>query len=136
MDPVAVKSVAIGLMMSQTASDSLLRELHNCRNVGFGVVVGVEAGVGTAAVVAVGFGAALNVTPLLQTSRVPDLTQVNFFPPAMDVAPAFAHFAPAFTAASAEVPLKINAPRISGVKARMLLRMLKVKPSQCSFSMP
>ena len=124
-------------MMSQTSSDSLLSDPHNCLNVGFGVEVGVgvEVAVGAAAAVAVGLGAALIATPLFHTNRVPDLTQVNFFPPEIEVAPAFVHFAPAFTAAPAEVPLRISVPTISGVKAWMLLRMLKVKPSQCTFSM-
>ena len=47
-----------------------------------------------------GFGAAaLSATPLFHTNRVPDLMQVNFLPPAVAVAPAFVHFAPALTAA-------------------------------------
>jgi hypothetical protein len=47
-----------------------------------------------------GFGAAaLIVTPLFQTSFVPDVMQVNFFPPAFTVAPALVHLAPALTAA-------------------------------------
>ena len=139
LDPAPVKSEAIGLMMSQTASDSLLSDPHNCLNVGFGVEVGdgeeVEAGDGTASAVAVAFGAALTATPLFQTNRVPDLTQVNFFPAAIAVAPALVHFAPAFTAALAEVPLRISVPTMSGVRSWMLLRMLKVKPLQWSFSM-
>jgi hypothetical protein len=127
----------MGLIMSQTASDSLLSEPHNCLIVGFGVEVGVgvEVAVGAAAAVAVGLGAALTATPLFRTNRVPDLTQVNFLPAEIAVTPAFVHFAPAFTAAPAEVPLRISVPTISGVKAWMLLRMLKVKPSQCTFSM-
>jgi hypothetical protein len=129
----------MGLIMSQTASDSLLSEPHNCLIVGFGVEVGVGVGVevevGAATGVKVGFGAALIANPLFHTNRVPDLTQVNFFPPEIEVAPAFVHFAPAFTAAPAEVPLRISVPTISGVKAWMLLRILKVKPSQCTFSM-
>jgi hypothetical protein len=39
-------------------------------------------------------------TPLFQTSFVPDLMQVNFFPDAVAVDPAFVHFAPAFGAAA------------------------------------
>jgi hypothetical protein len=46
-----------------------------------------------------GFGAALIFTPLFQTSFVPDLMQVNFFPPETEVAPTFVHLAPALTAA-------------------------------------
>jgi hypothetical protein len=125
----------MGLITSQTASESLLSEPHNCLIVGFGVEVGVgiEVEVGAATGVKVGFGAALIATPLFHTNRVPDLMQVYFFPPEIEVAPAFVHFTPAFTAASAEVPLRISVPTISGVKAWMLLRMLKVKPSQCTF---
>jgi hypothetical protein len=36
---------------------------------------------------------------LFQTSFVPDLMQVNFFPPETEVAPTFVHLAPALTAA-------------------------------------
>jgi hypothetical protein len=90
-------------MMSQTASDSLLSDPHNCLNVSFGVGVGVGVAVGVAVgegegvaeAVAVGFGAALIATPLFQTNRVPDLTHVNFFPPEIEVAPAFEHELPA-----------------------------------------
>ena len=47
-----------------------------------------------------GFGAAaLIATPLFHTKRVPDLMQVNFLPPAVAVAPALVHLAPALTAA-------------------------------------
>ena len=68
-----------------------------------GVGVGVAAGVGSTGLktgFGDGFGAALTATPLFQTSFVPDLTQVNFFPAEIDVAPAFVHFAPALTAAN------------------------------------
>jgi hypothetical protein len=44
-------------------------------------------------------------TPLFQTSFVPDLMQVNFFPPVVDVAPAFGHLAPAFAAAKEGVAI-------------------------------
>jgi hypothetical protein len=37
---------------------------------------------------------------LFHTSFVPDLTQVNFFPAAVAVIPAFVHLAPALTAAN------------------------------------
>jgi hypothetical protein len=46
-----------------------------------------------------GFGAAFTVTPLFQIKRVPDLMHVNFLPPAVAVAPALVHLAPALTAA-------------------------------------
>ena len=83
---------------------------------GIGVAVGVDTGVGIGVGVATGvgdgvgstglntgfrfgFAAALTATPLFQTSLLPDLTQVYFLPPAVDVAPAFVHLAPALTAA-------------------------------------
>jgi hypothetical protein len=56
------------------------------------VSVEVDAGVGFGA-------AALIVTPLFQTSLLPDLMQVYFLPSVVDVAPAFVHLAPALTAA-------------------------------------
>jgi hypothetical protein len=65
--------------------------------------VGVGAGVGSTGLktgLAEGFGAAFTATPLFQTSLLPDLMQVNFFPADVDVAPAFVHFAPALTAAN------------------------------------
>ena len=64
--------------------------------------VGVPAGVGSTGLktgFGDGFGAAFTATPLFQTSFVPDLMQVNFFPPETEVAPAFMHLAPALTAA-------------------------------------
>jgi hypothetical protein len=129
-NPLPFRSEGMGLIMSQTASESLISDPNNCLSVGAALVVGTSVAVG----VAFGVAAAFTATPLFHTKRVPDLTQVNFFPPEIEVAPAFVHFAPAFTAASAEVPLRISVPTISGVKAWMLLRMLKVKPSQCTFS--
>ena len=57
-----------------------------------GVGVGVGVGVGSTGVktgLGVGFGAALMATPLFQTSFVPDLTHVNFFPDAVAVVPAW-----------------------------------------------
>ena len=47
-----------------------------------------------------GLGAALTAMPLFQTSFVPDLTQVNFLPEAVEVDPAFVHLAPALAAAN------------------------------------
>jgi hypothetical protein len=72
-------------------------------DVGVGVATGVGIGVGSTGLntgFRFGFGAALTVTPLFQTSLVPDLMHVNFLPPAVAVAPAFVHFAPALTAAN------------------------------------
>jgi hypothetical protein len=61
----------------------------------------VGVGVGSTGVkTGFGFGAALIVTPLFQTSFLPDLMQVNFLPPAVAVDPALVHFAPAFGAAA------------------------------------
>jgi len=62
-------------------------------------MVGVAVGVGVMVGVAVGAGF-LTTTPLFHTNLVPDLTQVNFFPADIDVAPAFEHLAPAFGAAA------------------------------------
>jgi hypothetical protein len=39
-------------------------------------------------------------TPLFQTSFEPDFMQVNFFPPAVAVAPIFVHLAPDFGVAA------------------------------------
>ena len=54
------------------------------------------------------------VTPLFQTNLEPDLTQVNFFPPEIEVAPAFVHFEPALTAATAEAPASRSEQMIKG----------------------
>jgi hypothetical protein len=74
--------------------------------VGVGVAEGVGVGVGVGSTglktgFNSGFAAAFTDTPLFQTRIFPDLTQVYFFPPAVAVAPAFVHFAPAFGAAEA-----------------------------------
>jgi len=71
--------------------------------VGVGVGTGVGVGVGSTGLntgFRFGFGAALTATPLFQTSLVPDLMHVNFLPPAVAIAPALVHFAPALTAAN------------------------------------
>ena len=73
---------------------------------GVGVMVGVGEGegvdIGEGVDVGVGEGIGfLTTTPLFQINLLPDLTQVNFFPADIDVAPAFEHLAPAFTAAVA-----------------------------------
>jgi hypothetical protein len=81
--------------------------------VGVGVVVGVGAGVGSGVGVGVGvgstglntgfgtgLGATFTVTPLFQTSFIPDLMQVNFFPLAVAVVPALLHLAPALGVAA------------------------------------
>jgi hypothetical protein len=69
--------------------------------VGLGLGVGVGVGsTGFKTGLGDGFGAALIVTPLLHTSFVPDLTQVNFFPEAVAVVPALVHLAPALGVAA------------------------------------
>ena len=70
---------------------------------GDGVGVGVPpiAPIGSPMAVGVGLGdAALIVTPLFQTSFVPDLMQVNFLPEAIAVEPALVHLAPALGVAA------------------------------------
>jgi hypothetical protein len=95
--------------------------LENVRSfrVGVGVGVGVNTGVGVGVGIKVGVGVEvgsgigvevgdgdttgdglMTATPLFQTSFVPDLTQVNFFPDAVAVDPAFVHLAPALGAAA------------------------------------
>ena len=97
--------------------------LSQVKTIGAGVGVGVGVGVGTGVGVGVGvtsgvgagegvgstgfntgfrfgFGAAFVGVPLFQTSLVPDLTHVNFFPLAVAVAPAFVHLAPALGVAA------------------------------------
>ena len=66
--------------------------------VGVGEGEGVDIGEGVGVAEGVGF---LTTTPLFQINLLPDLTQVNFLPADIDVAPAFEHLAPAFTAAVA-----------------------------------
>ena len=74
----------------------------NGAGVEVGVGVGVDSGVGEGEGVGVGVATGegfLTTTPLFQTSLLPDLIQVNFFPATVDVAPAFVHLAPALAAA-------------------------------------
>jgi hypothetical protein len=71
--------------------------------VGVGVGVGVGSGIGDGEGVGVGVATGdgfLIATPLFQTSFVPDLTQVNFFPLAVAVVPALLHLAPALGVAA------------------------------------
>ncbi len=77
--------------------------------VGVGVATNVGVGVGSAGLntgFGFGFAAALTETPLFQISLLPDLTQVYFFPPVVEVAPAFVHLAPALTAAKDGAAIK------------------------------
>jgi hypothetical protein len=94
---------------------------------------GREAEVGFA--VGVGVTVALIATPLFHTNLVPDLTQVNFFPPEIEVAPAFTHFEPALTAANAEDPANKSDQMMIGATSRRSLRMSKFKPWRGSYSM-
>jgi hypothetical protein len=80
---------------------------------GVGVAEGVGDGVGVGSSglktgLSDGFGAALIATPLFHTSLVPDLMQVNFLPPAVAVAPAFVHFAPALGVAASSGVVKVS----------------------------
>jgi len=60
---------------------------------GDGEGAGTGAGAGTLA------GAALTTTPLSQTSALPFLTQVYFFPETVEICPAFLQTEPGLTAA-------------------------------------
>ena len=76
---------------------------------GDGVGDGVGSGsVGLKTGFSEGFGAALIATPLFQTSLLPDLMQVNFLPPAVEVAPTFVHFAPALGAVAWRGVVKVS----------------------------
>ncbi len=90
---------------------------------GFGVAVieDVGVGVGLGEPAGNGFGTALIVTPLLQTSFFPDLTHVNFLPAAVAVAPALVHLAPALTAAKDGAEIKDSD---SSSATRTLLRVI------------
>jgi hypothetical protein len=92
-----------------------------------GVGTGLEVGDDSGTLVTAGVG--FIATPLFHTNFVPDLTQVNFFPPEIEVAPAFTHFVPALTAATAEVPASKSDQMIKGATIRRPLRMSKFKPS-------
>jgi hypothetical protein len=74
--------------------------------VGVGDATGVGAGVGVAA--GIGFGLAATLTPLLQTSLLPDLMQVYFKPLIVEVFFNLGHEAPAFVTACAVLGAKIN----------------------------
>jgi hypothetical protein len=94
---------------------------------GVGVADGVGEGVGVGSTglntgFKSGFAAAFTVTPLFQTSFVPDLTQVYFFPADTDVAPALVHLAPALTAAFEGAATKEKV-RITDRRINNFLRM-------------
>ena len=96
---------------------------------GVGVAVGEGVGVGVGSTglktgFKSGFAAAFADTPLFHTRIFPDLTQVYFLPPAVAVAPAFVHFAPAFGAADAIGEI-IPRTRPIETRSRSFLRMGK-----------
>ena len=100
--------------------------------VGVGVTEGVGSGVGDGEGVGVGVGFGVGVatgegfliaTPLFQTSFVPDLMQVNFFPDAVAVDPAFVHFDPAFGAAAWRGVARVRIKTIAS--PRYLLRCMR-----------
>jgi hypothetical protein len=77
---------------------------------GEGVCVGVGVGVGVGVATGAGFFIA---TPLFQTSFVPVLTQVYFFPDAVAVDPAFVHLVPALGAAALSGVAKVRSRAIA-----------------------
>ena len=89
--------------------------------VGVGVGDGVGSGVGVGVGVATGEGF-LIATPLFQTSLVPDLMQVNFFPDAVAVDPAFVHLVPALGAAALSGVARVRSKTIAS--PRYLLRCM------------
>ena len=91
--------------------------------VGVGVAVGAAEGVEVGVATGVGFVATLTAMPLFQRRRVPDLMQVNFFPPEIVVDPAFAHFAPALIPAALSGAAKRPNRRIRTItcKARFFI---------------
>ena len=89
--------------------------------VGFGVAVGVGSDVGT------GPGAAFFTgTPLLHTSFLPDLIQVNFKPFTVEVIPAFLQMTPCLTAPLAEVAVR-SEPARTTTQILAAMRMPKGK---------
>ena len=76
--------------------------------VGVGDTAGVGVEVGVAAGVGLGVGLAATLTPLLQTSLLPDLIQVYFNPLTVEEFFNFAHGAPAFATACAVLGAKIK----------------------------
>ena len=94
--------------------------------VGVGVAVGTGVGVGVGSTglntgFRFGLGAALTATPLFHTSFFPDLTQVNFFPATVVVAPALVHLAPALTAANdGAVISEMDRTKARRIRARVM----------------
>jgi hypothetical protein len=96
---VLVQSVAIVTVFGYVATGAALTELRAGIFTSTGVATGVAVGAG----VDVGFAAGDAAgDPLSHSNFFPFFTQVNFFPPAIDVWPTLVHAVPAFTAAGAD----------------------------------
>ena len=85
--------------------------------------MGVGSGVGVGVGVTTGDGF-FTATPLFHKSLVPDLMQVNLFPPAFVVAPALVHLAPALTAAKDGADIR-ESVRSSATKIRVRLMYIR-----------
>ena len=131
----------IPLRFTNRSSNDVGKTIGSVVGVGVGVAegVGVAGGVGVAEDEGVGVGKGIGVgretfTPLPQTSFLPDLTQVNFMPFAIELAPTFLHESPCLTAADTEAGIvneEININR----RAKVLARILKGRSAKRSFSM-
>jgi hypothetical protein len=96
---LAVAFISIGLVLTEGTGVSV----GDGTEVGVGVATGMGVGVGSTGFntgFRFGFGAAFTATPLFQMSFLPDLMQVNFFPPAVAVVRALLHLAPALGVAA------------------------------------
>ena len=100
--PVSIRQVCV--VGVDTGDERAHQRLDPCLvlGVGVGVAVGVGVGVGSTGLntgIGDGFGAALTATPLFQISFLPDLIQVNFLLPTIDVVFNLLQAPPALTAA-------------------------------------
>ena len=113
--------------------------------IGSGVGVGVGTAVDVGPTFAVGSGAGdgvgevvgftgLTATPLFQTSLVPDLTHVYFFPPEVVDVPTFLQEPPDFTAAETGV-MKVSELTNMNISSLTLIRIPNGKWAGWSFSM-
>ena len=98
---------------------------------GLGLSLGSAAiGLGSFVTSEVGFNLGAIVTPLFQTSFVPDLVQVYFFPDTFCVSPALAHLEPGF-GAEAElagvVPEIRSATNVSAVSFALFIYFAPIK---------
>ena len=89
---------------------------------GVGIALGVGDGstLGRSGTTGVGFFIA---TPLSQINFLPDLMQVNFFPPTIEVDPTFEHVVPVLTAAIATVPVNKDATTANTRAIRFICRV-------------